>query len=292
MVTQALIQVPCPICSSHSYTLRHRVQQWCIVQCNQCAMVYTNPRLSNKAIIQLYTSNYFNNTAYGYSNYTENPHLKRLNFKRWIQAALPYLPKQNGLLALDVGCAAGYAFDTYKAHHITVAGVEMDMGYHASLTAQGYNIYASTILELNTTLQYHIITLFDVVEHLTHVHDNFAKLHTLLAPNGLLVIVTPNYNSMQRKVVGKHWFQFKPIEHINYFTLSSLTAVAAQHGFKLVHSTSSGQYADAQFVTSRLQKYNYGILKVIMWPVLAILKLFKQPIYLDSASIYCVYKKL
>ncbi len=283
--------IPCPNCTATAYTVQHKVQQWQIVQCKHCKFTYTNPRLTNSAIIALYQSNYFANQQFGYSNYNENPHLKKLNFKKWITDALPHCNRTHNLTALDVGCAAGYALEEYKNLQIQADGLDMDEQYIYNLTQQGYTIYTKPLLQNVYNKQYHIISLFDVVEHLTDVHLHFAKLQQLLVTGGIVIIVTPNYNSTQRRLLGSKWFQFKPIEHINYFTKKSLKSLASRHGLQMLVCNTSGQFADVNFINNRLQKYNFGFAKILTTPIIAVLKMLKKPLYLDSASIYCVFRK-
>jgi 2-polyprenyl-3-methyl-5-hydroxy-6-metoxy-1,4-benzoquinol methylase len=288
-----LVAVNCPICNSNTYKQQYLVKQtWNIVQCNSCNFVYTNPRLDTNAIIDIYHQNYFQNTQFGYSNYEENPHLKVLNFSKWINEALPFLNTKNNLKALDVGCAAGFALSVYKKNNIEAHGIELDDAYTKNLKANNYLIYDKPLLENKYQTTYDMISMFDVIEHLTNLDQHATLLNQLLNQNGLLIFVTPDYNSLQRKVFGKRWFQFKPIEHINYFTKDTLQNFFEKFGFELVSSSKSGQFADAPFLIDRIQKYGaHPILKIFTMPIIAILKLTKKSFYIDAASIYCVFRK-
>jgi 2-polyprenyl-3-methyl-5-hydroxy-6-metoxy-1,4-benzoquinol methylase len=283
--------VACPICNSPVSKKKYLVQNWHIVQCRQCGFVYVNPRLSDAAIINLYKQDYFHNREFGYADYNDNPHLKKSNFNKWISEALPFVNGKENLLALDVGCAAGFALETYTSFKITADGLDLDRDYIDALTKKGFRIYTKPLLENEYERRYDIISLFDVVEHLTDLPANFNKLQTLLKTNGILIIVTPNYNSNQRKLFGKKWFQFKPIEHINYFTKNQLTQLAASNGLELLICKKSGQYADTAFFMNRLQKYHFRPVGWLLKPVAWLLSRFKKSFYLDAASIYCVFRK-
>ncbi len=283
--------INCPSCDTNNCKPQFKVKQWHIVQCNNCNLVYTNPRLTNEAIKNLYELNYFNNNQYGYINYNDNPHLKKSNFAKWIIQALPYIKIKNTTRALDVGCAAGFAFSVLEQHKIAVDGVELDANYIQQLRSKGYTIYDKPLLQNDYKHKYNLITLFDVVEHLTDLDAHFKCLHSILQNEGIVVIVTPNFASMQRKIFGKRWFQFKPLEHINYFTINTLTTIASRNGFQLLLHKKSGQYADADFIITRLQKYNFPFAKILFAPFIFLLRLLKKNIYLDAASFYAVYQK-
>ncbi len=285
-------QINCPNCNKNNCKQQYIVKQWKIVQCIDCSFVYTNPRLTNKAIKNLYEINYFKNNEYGYVNYNDNPHLKKSNFSKWINDALPYLSKNNTVIALDIGCAAGFAFPVFEENNIkNVEGIELDADYVIELQNKGYTIFNKPLLENNFNKKYSIITLFDVVEHLTNLDEHLIFLNNIMQTNGIMVVVTPDYASVQRKIFGKRWFQFKPMEHINYFTLKSFTKIAQRNGFQLLAHKKSGQFADANFIITRLQKYNFPLAKILISPLIGILKLMKKNIYLDAASFFAVYQK-
>jgi 2-polyprenyl-3-methyl-5-hydroxy-6-metoxy-1,4-benzoquinol methylase len=283
--------IDCPSCNQNSFTKQHIVKQWQIVQCTNCNFVYTNPRLTNEAIKNLYELNYFNNSQYGYTNYNDNPHLKQNNFAKWILESLPYMPSNIKPKALDIGCAAGFAFPVFEKNKIIVDGVELDSNYVQQLRSKGYTIYDKPLLQNKFDEQYDIVTLFDVVEHLINLDEHFKFLNKLITPSGIMVVVTPDYASTQRKVFGKRWFQFKPMEHINYFTIDSLTTIAKRNGFELLIYKKSGQYADANFIIARLKKYNFPLVKILLIPIIAVLRMLKKSIYLDAASFYAIYRK-
>lgn len=283
--------IPCPICKSTEYTLRYNKDSWKIVECNKCQFIYVNPRLTKIELRNLYESEYFHNSNYGYENYEENNQLKKKNFSKWIHDAQAWLPKGKNKKVLDIGCAAGYSLDIYANLGYISAGIELDKTMLKQLKKTSYTIFDKPILENEYTDKYAVISLFDVVEHLTDLDDHFKKFSDILEDNGALIIVTPNYNALQRKLKGSKWFQFKPLEHINYFTADTLTKLAESHEFNKVKSLNSGQYVDSDFIQDRLKKYNQKALLILFSPVLKLMKLLKINFYLDSSSIYCVFIK-
>jgi 2-polyprenyl-3-methyl-5-hydroxy-6-metoxy-1,4-benzoquinol methylase len=283
--------ITCPICSSDQNTLQYSVKTWKIVGCNLCQFVYVNPRLTKNELRNLYESEYFHNTDYGYENYEENNELKKKNFSKWIQDARFWMPKGEGKRAMDIGCAAGYSLDIYKEIGYEVSGIELDNTMLSQLKSTSYTIYDKPILENDYPHKFDVVSLFDVVEHLTDLDAHFEKFSDIIETNGVLLIVTPNYNALQRKLKGNKWFQFKPMEHINYFTVDSLTQLAEKHGFKKVKSLSSGQYVDADFIQDRLNKYDQKSILFLFNPLLKLIRLLKINFYLDASSIYCVFVK-
>ncbi len=104
-------------------------------------------------------------------------------------------------------------------------------------------------------------------------------------------MVTPNYASLQSKIFGKKWFQYKPIEHIQYFTKRSLRSFADRNNLKMVFSNRCGQYTDTQFIINRLNYYHFPFLAKIFTKLFSIFKIKNHFFYLDTGSLFVVFKK-
>jgi 2-polyprenyl-3-methyl-5-hydroxy-6-metoxy-1,4-benzoquinol methylase len=105
--------------------------------------------------------------------------------------------------ALDVGCAAGYCLEVMKAKGWNVEGLELDEEMCNSLVNAGETIYHSSLESFENYGKYHVITLFDVIEHIPNVDVAFKKLNNLIDKDGIIIMVTPNHNSLQRRIFSK-----------------------------------------------------------------------------------------
>jgi 2-polyprenyl-3-methyl-5-hydroxy-6-metoxy-1,4-benzoquinol methylase len=283
--------INCPLCESNDYKKKYTVNNWAIVKCDNCSFVYVNPRLNKKELFNIYNSSYFDNTVFGYSHYDESKDLRKKNFRKWIDDATGFFNKNEHTEALDIGCATGYCLEIFKEHGWKANGIELDKSIANKLNKKGYSVYNTSLLDTTFNTKFSIITLFDVVEHLTEIKENFLKLHNILTDDGIIIMITPDYQSLQRKVLGEKWFQFKPIEHINYFDLKSLQKVAAETGFEIIFHKKSGQYADLAFLKSRLQKYKLKFFLPLLNILSPVFSLQKRFLYSDTASLYLILKK-
>jgi 2-polyprenyl-3-methyl-5-hydroxy-6-metoxy-1,4-benzoquinol methylase len=283
--------VNCPLCDKNNYTKKYRIDSWNIVRCIHCDFVYVNPRLQKKDLLKIYKDNYFDNPEVGYFHYKENRDLRKKNFQKWIDDSTDFLSTEENCNALDIGCAAGYCLEIFKTRGWKPYGIELNNEYASQLKQSGYKIYDSPFLDLHFEEKYEIITLFDVVEHLTDLEEHFIKLHSILDNNGIIVLITPDYNSLQRKLFGKKWFQFKPIEHINYFSSNTLKKLTESTGFKIISSKKAGQYSNAVFLINRLKKYKFGFFIPLFNFIIKLSGLKNKDLYIDTASLYVVLKK-
>jgi hypothetical protein len=55
----------------------------------------------------------------------------------------------------------------------------------------------------------------------------------VLAPGGAIYVRVPNYGSLNRRMLGAKWCGFRYPDHVNYFTTTSLGAMAGDCGLKL-----------------------------------------------------------
>lgn len=281
----------CSLCKKNDTRLLLEKQGFAIVQCNNCNFVYVNPRLPDDRLATIYQHNYFHNRDYGYTDYEQEKRLRIKNFEKWLTDAEAFLPSNKILHSLDVGCAAGYCLDAMKTRGWQVEGLELDEEVFEQLQQEGHRVYKRNIENFDAANPYTLITLFDVIEHIPEPDKAFARLHDLLEEDGIVVMVTPNYNSLQRKITGKRWFQYKPIEHIQYFTKETLAAFAERNGLQVVHSRSCGQYADGQFLLNRLKYYRFPLLYGFFRKLFGLFGLLSKTFYTDTGSLFLVLKK-
>ena len=163
------------------------------------------------------------------------------------EKVLALLSPKTGERALDIGCAAGYFMDVLKADGWQVEGIELDESMRRTPQERGYTVFDQPLEVFQNSHQYDLITLFDVIEHLPGLQADVAKMAGMLAPNGCIALVTPDIESVQRRLCGAKWFQFKPTEHIYYFSPSTLRQLFEPHGIDVVLLKRAGQYADVSF---------------------------------------------
>lgn len=280
----------CALCNKEETELLLTKQGFSIVKCSYCGFVYVNPRIENGELISIYKHNYFTNKDYGYVDYEQEKRLRVKNFERWLNDAAEYIPAGATIAALDIGCAAGYCLEVMTGKGWTTKALELDDEMCESLQQNGYDIYRSSIEDFTDENKFSVITLFDVIEHIPNIDTAFSKLKSMLAKDGVVIMVTPDHNSFQRKLLGKRWFQYKPIEHIQYFDKHSLQAFAERNGLQIAFQKRCGQYADTQFLVNRLNYYHFPFLAKLANSLFGMLKLKDKFFYTDTGSLFVILK--
>jgi 2-polyprenyl-3-methyl-5-hydroxy-6-metoxy-1,4-benzoquinol methylase len=257
-------------------------------------MTFVNPRIKNEQIFDVYRHEYFDRRQDGYNGYESIADLRIQTFEKWYRDIAPYCIHQNlhNGLALDIGCAAGYFLDILQANHWQSEGIELDRRMYALLVEQGYAVTNEPLEYFTSLHQYNLITMFDVIEHLPELQKDFAKISSLLLPNGLLALSTPNIDSLQHRLFRNRWFQFKPVEHLYYFSPITLTRLAADHGLYVEFMQKSGQYSNIPFIVDRLKHYGFANLARLFIFLVKVLRLENLNWYADTGSIFVIFRKI
>jgi SAM-dependent methyltransferase len=117
---------------------------------------------------------------------------------------------------LDVGCGAGDFLVTLPAE-LTKYGVEPSVAAAAAARTRGVSILAPTLSQLSPQVGFDVITMIDVIEHVSHPGDLLDQALAHLAPGGNLIIATGDAgNVLWRRVFrSRFWCSSFP-EHITF----------------------------------------------------------------------------
>ena len=146
---------------------------------------------------------------------------------------------------LDIGCGPGLFLCEASKRGYMAYGIELSLSAidyikknkNTALCRQGdYRVLA----EFPDNF-FHVITAFDVVEHIYNPADFFALIYKKLSPQGLLVFTTPLIDSYASIVMSRKWHALLP-GHISYFSAKSLDFAAQKNGFHFVHEAYYKRY--------------------------------------------------
>lgn len=112
---------------------------------------------------------------------------------------------------LDVGCGHGLLLDEAREYGYETIGLELS----ATAAAFARDVLAAdvreqSVEELDDSERFDVITLVDVLEHLSDPVATIERCRELLAPDGLLCIVTPDPSSLTARLAGRRWWALVP----------------------------------------------------------------------------------
>ncbi|MDP3176487.1 MAG: class I SAM-dependent methyltransferase, partial [Spirochaetaceae bacterium] len=252
----------CPICGPDpAQDLRYDFAPYRVVRCSRCGLVFLSPRLTESAILNLYSDQeyYVSEVAgQGYDEYLEVRHNWIKTFTRRLDQITNYqLPGK----ALDIGCGPGFFLEAAQAKGYDAFGLDPSE-YIVKVAREkfGERVQLGLIESADYPADhFDLVVAFDTFEHIYHPLEWLSAVRRVLRspdpvsgkPGGLLAITTPDPSSLLAKASGKKWVSFKIPEHVFYWSPSTIRRVLAD-GWDILEIRPAGQYASLGFLLRRL----------------------------------------
>lgn len=197
---------------------------WTLSKCEQCKFVFSNPYVPKENIVDFYS----NLEDHEYSSEADG---RTKNFKT-ICKRLKRL--KAGKTLLDVGAASGIFLHLAQEEGYEVEGIEPS-AFLVNEAMKRYNLqlFKGTIEQFHPGETFSVVTLLDIIEHLVDPVGFMKAVDKVMDDDGLLVIVTPDIDSIAAKVMGKRWWHYR-IAHINFFNLSSIRYLLESYNYEII----------------------------------------------------------
>jgi SAM-dependent methyltransferase len=255
--------IACNACGADDYTALSSVDGWTIGQCRKCGLVYVNPAPFFPPTDEFAEmSRAFEYTEYMHQAVT--PEILAFE-RRQLEANRATIARFDNVGAeaarpvrfLDIGCGSGAAVRAATDLGWAAIGIDID----PQLTREGrerlgVDLRCVSILESGLPAgSFDFIKLRDVVEHLPNPLDVLAMMRDLLAPGGVLLLVTPNEGGLatavrvalrrRRRLVAT----VPPPHHLHSFSPDSLVRTMRRAGLE-PRTTFTTTPSDSRYVTS------------------------------------------
>lgn len=155
---------------------------------------------------------------------------------------------------LDIGSGTGDFLATCKNDNWSVFGVEPSE--EARTISENKNVKAIKDISLLKEVNFDVITLWHVLEHVENLLEYIEILKTKLKPNGVLIIAVPNYKSFDAKYYKEFWAAFDVPRHLWHFSQTSIKILFSNVSMK-VEKTLPMKY-DSYYVSMLSEKYKSG----------------------------------
>ncbi len=164
----------------------------------------------------------------------------KLNIFREIKKVI--LKYKNSGELLDIGAGTG-AFLNFMKDSFKTSGVELGSAAREFACSKGLNVIAAPIEKLPIKdQQYDIVTIIDVLEHLTDPKQAMIEIYRVLKEGGLLYIKVPNYKVQASKQSVLNFLRLSNegmmgnYVHINHFCPTSLKELSKKCGFEVLEN--------------------------------------------------------
>ena len=264
-----------------------------ISRCDACGLIFNAVLPSEEELEGIYTEEYYrskDSLKYGYTNYLAD----RSNIVKTSERRLAEIEKiQHPGSLLDVGCAFGFFMDVARGRGWRVSGVDIskfateyatgELGLDVDRCSAEYCEYGSR--------SYDVITMWDLIEHLRDPAGTLRRLAGALKEDGILVLSTPDVESLPAGVMGERWLGWQlRNEHLYYFSHTTLEQMLNAAGLEVIRQRHIGKHVTFDLFVDRLALYGRPAAALLRY----LRRLFPAPLsfYVNPLDIICIYARL
>lgn len=232
----------CPSCSSDRFILLESFKPENLHLCRECKLVF-DTRIPEKETLVNH-----------YKQYSRQDYNSPVTIKRYKELLREFEKFRNHNRILDLGCGVGYFLEVAKEYKWEVYGTEYTKEAIEICKQKGikmiegdFNASASDLLEFD------IVTSFEVIEHIGEPVTHINEANKVLRKGGLFYLTTPNFNSLNSRLLKSKWNVICFPEHLMYFNPSSLKKILSINGFEVKKILTTG-LSPGRLLKSKNQK--------------------------------------
>ncbi|MDP2089247.1 MAG: class I SAM-dependent methyltransferase [Flavobacteriaceae bacterium] len=105
-------------------------------------------------------------------------------------------------------------------------------------------------------VQFDVITMWHVLEHVPDVENYIKQIKSLLNPNGTIIVAVPNFKSYDAFYYGKFWAAFDVPRHLSHFSKKSIAVLFGNENMEVIKIFPMKM--DSFYVSLLSEKYKTG----------------------------------
>jgi 2-polyprenyl-3-methyl-5-hydroxy-6-metoxy-1,4-benzoquinol methylase len=220
----------CPACGGNGVSGRFtNPVGFSFAVCESDGTVYMDPVLSPEALCELYNDQ-------SYTSYWSSLHIAGTDDVCRIRRFSGNGPRKR---LLDIGCATGELLKRVEDCFVC-SGVEINSGTAEIARQAGFDVTTGTLDDVAGEERFDVITMLQLIEHITEPRAMLERAFKLLKPGGLLYLDTPCIDSASFALFRSRHVHVSSFGHVSLFTKQSLTHLADRCGYKILEHSYCG----------------------------------------------------
>jgi 2-polyprenyl-3-methyl-5-hydroxy-6-metoxy-1,4-benzoquinol methylase len=192
-------------------------------------LLLTTPKPADKDLDKYYQNDAYISHTDGNHTWVEKLYqrVKGYSLKRKLKLINSF--NTEGLKILDIGCGTGDFLKICAENGWQVSGIEPNAKARhasklkcASVQASFYDSLEELKKGSESFLNYDVITLWHVLEHVPNLDQTIFDLKKLLSPEGVLVVAAPNFKSYDAEYYHKYWAAYDVPRHLWHFSQTAI----------------------------------------------------------------------
>jgi 2-polyprenyl-3-methyl-5-hydroxy-6-metoxy-1,4-benzoquinol methylase len=224
----------CCVCGNTEpakFGLKYQKEKFAVVECRSCTFMFIPPHYRAQIKYGQYKNEDVTAAVRQGNNWVKvQRHKLRFSFIR------KYI--KSGRL-FDLGAGWGHFMLAGKELGYDVYGIEIaEQPYRYCVDDLKLPVDHIDFFRLEESKQFDIVTMWDVLEHIDRADEFVAKCARHTVKGGYLFLQVPQIDSFIAKREKDSW-KMMGLDHVNYFSRSTITRLLAQHGYEVVEIRSS-----------------------------------------------------
>jgi len=191
--------------------------------------------------------------------------MKRATGVLYLDALARLVQPENADL-LEIGCGHGEVLLEARKRGFRVSGIEISA--HAAAIAnrclEAHTVSVGTMETLPLARDHFgAILAADVIEHVRHPKDWLLRIHDLLVPGGIVLLITPSLDSWTRRLLRSRWMEYK-VEHLHYFSAASIRRLLERCGFGEIRVSPSRKVVTIDYLSHHFHRFRVPILSPLI----------------------------
>ena len=222
------------VASGYDFEYRTCLNQFEIRRANDCPLMFVFPQPTSEALEVIYPPHYI---PFQFNKLRGPTRWARDFIQSGKARVILRLAGTNGSI-LDVGAGSGVLLRQIariKGNRENLCANDSSESALASLQREGFQVIRGLAENLNSSRQFQVITLNQVIEHMSDPRGVLARLTELLAPAGYLFLETPSTDGLDARIFRKrYWGGYHIPRHFWLFNEASLTQLLMELGLRVV----------------------------------------------------------
>jgi len=252
------------LCERPALLRRSAVPNYALRACPECRLEFLHPQPDDSVLGAIYGDRYFLGERSAEAAERRSK-MKSATGALYIDALAKLVRPENADL-LEIGCGHGEVLLEARKRGFRVSGVELSA--HAAalanrcLGAQAVSVGAVETLPFALD-HFAAVLAADVIEHVRDPEDWLLRIHKLLIPGGILLLIAPSLDSWTRRLMRSRWMEYK-VEHLYYFSARSIRLLLERCGFDEIRISPNRKVLTIDYLSRHFDRFRVPILSPLV----------------------------